>query len=475
MKKQTENNIFTHRTPHAPHTPHTPLFKYTYTKYAYTLATCIIITLTLSHAHTKTTYDPYFQDPAHGSAATKNLHRAAHTGNIELAREAIREHADLNVKGQMYWTALMHASYKGHTEIVQLLLEHHAQVNIKSKEGDTALILAMHKGHPEIVRLLLTYTEPTEVLVAAKKAATKKLRSAAHTGNIELAHEALREQADINARDGIGWTPLMQASDEGHIAIVHLLLEHKAHMNIKSPDGDTALIIAAKKDHTEIARLLLEHNANTNIKGNSGYTALITAAYRGHTDTMHLLLEHNADTDIQTDYGSTALLMQSNSSIMETLILHGADVTIANKRKKTALNSSSSERQKVITQSIKKRLALEKELDQQDWDLEISSLSDILQQFTIPDTISLICAYANPYNETIEQPLLRAMKNYIRNNATRAQAAKSTFATAFRLKGTVARIPKPISAYALCCAESPDCSCATKIRKIKKTNTCALQ
>ena len=49
----------------------------------------------------------------------------------------------------------MQASMNGHTDIVQLLLEKGANVNVKGDAGWEALMLSAQFGHRQIVQLLI--------------------------------------------------------------------------------------------------------------------------------------------------------------------------------------------------------------------------------------------------------------------------------------------------------------------------------
>lgn len=48
----------------------------------------------------------------------------------------------------------MMASQEGYTEIVKILIDNEADVNIKTEDGWTALMMASKYGHTDIVKLL---------------------------------------------------------------------------------------------------------------------------------------------------------------------------------------------------------------------------------------------------------------------------------------------------------------------------------
>jgi uncharacterized protein len=67
----------------------------------------------------------------------------------------IEHGADIHVRNESGWTALMYASSKGSFEMAKLLLENGADPNISNNSGETALMCAAYQGCVEIVKLLV--------------------------------------------------------------------------------------------------------------------------------------------------------------------------------------------------------------------------------------------------------------------------------------------------------------------------------
>jgi ankyrin repeat protein len=87
----------------------------------------------------------------------QKLHRAAAEGDIERARELIREGAPLDAFDDIGYTPLHHAAKNQHLAIVKLLLDAGASINAREEEtnSDTAISVAAGDSSPEIVKLLL--------------------------------------------------------------------------------------------------------------------------------------------------------------------------------------------------------------------------------------------------------------------------------------------------------------------------------
>ncbi|MEY2393612.1 ankyrin repeat domain-containing protein [Wolbachia endosymbiont of Tettigetta isshikii] len=139
----------------------------------------------------------------------------------------------------IYCPKLLHAAVeKGYLKIVEDLLKYGADVNTlhnsTSKEGFTPLHSAAKIKQEEVAKLLISY------------------------------------EADINAQDKTGKTPIFYAIENADLKITKLLLTNRA--NVK--DNPELLNIAVKKECIEIVEALLQHDADINSSDKYGRTAL---------------------------------------------------------------------------------------------------------------------------------------------------------------------------------------------------------
>ena len=183
------------------------------------------------------------------------------------------------------------AAAKGNIEAVKQYLDGGGDVNAKDDfDGRTPLHYAVQLGHKEIVELLIANDADVN---AKNKYGETPLLSAATKGIAEL---LIAKGADVNAKDGNGRTPLHHAAWGGHKEIAELLIAAGADVNPKIQDrlfGGTPLHHAAIEGHKEIAELLIANGADLNAKDGNGYTPLDWANGKEIAD---LLRKHGGKT-----------------------------------------------------------------------------------------------------------------------------------------------------------------------------------
>ena len=148
------------------------------------------------------------------------------------------------------------AAALGRNAIVERLAdEDPGLVNATAPDGHTPLGLAAFFGRASTVLLLLAQgADPARASNNPMK--VQPLHAAVAGRNVECVQAILDAGADPNARQQVGYTPLMGAASAGREDIADLLLERGADRSLQSEDGKTAASVASGHGHHRLARKL---------------------------------------------------------------------------------------------------------------------------------------------------------------------------------------------------------------------------
>jgi len=138
-------------------------------------------------------------------------------------------------------------------------------------------------------------------------------------GDLEGVKAALQSGADVNTKDGCGWTGLKHAVARNYCecdnSMVALLLSTpNIDVNLKDNNGRTGLMRALTNDYNSVVALLLNTpNIDVNQKDNKGKCALHFATEDRNNETSKLLLSHPSMTTLTINqkekrYGYTPVM-----------------------------------------------------------------------------------------------------------------------------------------------------------------------
>jgi len=173
----------------------------------------------------------------------------------------------------------------------------------------------------------------------------KKLFEAVHQNNFEEVKILVESGANVNARDKIGYTPLLTVANTDNLEIFKYLVEHGADINARVNSKFGVLHKASMNKNPIILKYLLEeYTLNTNDRGKR-YCSPLDFSLRnnalqnnGTLENAQLLLAHGAKKSINWKCNGYTPLMVAvpNVKVIRFLIENGADIDIRSRAGKTA-------------------------------------------------------------------------------------------------------------------------------------------
>lgn len=194
--------------------------------------------------------------------------------------------------------------------------------NILDKEtvlGESLLLLsAVNPATPQTLELIdLLLQTNINVNYASPFTHETALHLAAANDNLLLLNRLLQApNINVNAPTNLGLTPLHYATRSIKPNNVNLLIQYNANVNARDNNGDTPLtkkfdeLPHSVDDTIRIIDLLCNNGANVNAQNNQGDTALIILLLRGtyseYERVVECLERHGADFDLADNAGITA-------------------------------------------------------------------------------------------------------------------------------------------------------------------------
>jgi ankyrin repeat protein len=144
---------------------------------------------------------------------------------------------------------------------------------------------------------------------AAEIAEYRGLHAAAQRGDVREIARLAAAHAQLNARDGLGRTPLHVAAHGGHREAMRALARAGADPRALDSQRYDAITIAAVRDDLATMLVAIEIGGDPRAV-TSPYlgTALIAAAHLGHDDVVKALIDAGAPLDHVNNLGWTALI-----------------------------------------------------------------------------------------------------------------------------------------------------------------------
>jgi ankyrin repeat protein len=185
------------------------------------------------------------------------LYSATIRADIEAAKKALAEGANINRQSDNGYTALMWAStYSNrapYDEMAKFLINAGADVNIRANDGTTAILEAAESSK-EITLMLVEKGAD----INARRDDGRGIFTSCIFGilmgvtDIELAEFMLSKGADVNeaatSGDVKGWAAIHYAASNGNEELIKFLIKEGADVNAKTADGKTPLSLAGSSN-----------------------------------------------------------------------------------------------------------------------------------------------------------------------------------------------------------------------------------
>lgn len=276
-----------------------------------------------------------------------HLMRAALADDVEKIDRLVSLGASVDlkdlVKGE---TALMLATFRKNPASIIALINSGANVNIKNKKGESALFYATNDY--DIFNLLIE--NGADIEARNKQGQTlifDVLTSILYNQNWLQFKDALEyllaNDANLEAKDNRGSTPIHHAVNIANLDITKLMLDAGANLNAVDDDGNTALHFVAKNrirptysdgldssandsnNHAYVMTgYLIKQGINPDIQNNLGATPLMMANLSGNYQVANALIDNNADINLIQDVSGghqTALHKSNGGSQFEEIAL----------------------------------------------------------------------------------------------------------------------------------------------------------
>ena len=124
-------------------------------------------------------------------------------------------------------------------------------------------------------------------------------------------------QADVNARNAEGETPLHRAVETGMRRVLQALLSAGADPRARAKNGETALHLAALHPEPVFTDLLLAAGADPQVRNADGESPLYWAVLSGHIVVAQRLLARGADPNATDRKGNTPLHAAAHGGHLE--------------------------------------------------------------------------------------------------------------------------------------------------------------
>lgn len=195
----------------------------------------------------------------HEVATYKDLHKAAHEGDVEAVKSLIAGGVDLERRDPHNRSAFHIAGFAGHHTIMRLLAEAGANVNAYERGLYDVVTIAAVANDVKTMALAIEIGNHADNITSIYDGTA--LIAAAHLGHHVVVRALIKAGAPLDHVNNLHWTALIEAvvlgdGGEDHQKTVKLLVDAGANQSLTDRDGRTALDLAKERGYDAIVTLL---------------------------------------------------------------------------------------------------------------------------------------------------------------------------------------------------------------------------
>lgn len=273
------------------------------------------------------------------------LHLACIKGHLQIIKDLDNNQSFIDVLNNDELSPFFYACENGFFKVVEYMLKYSAKgirVNdrYRKKKKRCVLHVVSANGYTNLATLLLKNNAEVD---AKDEDGCTPLHLACYNGRSKTVTALLNGKANIEAKDSSDKTSVYIACDENHESVLKHLLEKKAVVNHKTNSGMTPLRVSCRNENISIVKMLLERKAQVN-SHKSCILALHDACKTGNASITSILIEAKASINHKTKEGITPLheaCMKGHDNVVKVLLNNTPKVNTQDKHGLTALYYSS--------------------------------------------------------------------------------------------------------------------------------------
>ncbi len=109
-----------------------------------------------------------------------------------------------------------------------------------------------------------------------------------------LIRSAIEAGLDVNIRDSLGTTPLIDASSRANLDAVDMLIKAGAGLDVRDSDGWTPLTLAVNNGNLKLMEKLIKAGAGLDVRDSDGWSPAMYAIHKGNIEVIDMLANARA-------------------------------------------------------------------------------------------------------------------------------------------------------------------------------------